>query len=613
MGYNPRPFYFCYTRQIHKFLSFMKTYTSRGEHMSWMLLISMAERMGLIVAIAFLFTRWSVFRNLLENKLSISGKLYLALIFGFFGIVGTYTGITVSPGHVQHQFPGSLSYEDAIANSRAIGVMVGGLLGGPLTGLGAGIIAGLHRYSMGGFTDLACGISTLYEGILAGFIGHKLRQNNLTPGVALATGIAGEIGQMAIILMVAQPFAKALALVKIIALPMITANSLGIALFVAIIRIVVEHERTIGALQAQKALSIANKTLSHLRRGLDYESAKATASIIYEEAGVGAVAITDKKVILAHVGEGADHHLSGMPILTEVTRQVLEQGQLKVANNPTEIQCENRHCPLQSAIVVPLLSGDEIIGTLKLYSVKRRRPHKLMVELAQGLAQLFSTQLALGEAERQARLLQDAEIKALQAQINPHFLFNALNTVVSLIRTNPDEARKVLIQLGNYIRRNLKSSLCKWTTLETELKHVEAYLAVVQARFSHLLKVHIDVPQKFYGVPLPPLTLQPLVENAVQHGFTKITEHSEIYVEAKEQGEQILITIRDNGIGIAPERLESLLNEEKSGEADGIGLINVHSRLQGVFGPDYGLVIQSTPQQGTTIKFKIPLNQGKEV
>lgn len=581
--------------------------------MSWMLLVSMAERMGFIVAIAFLFTRWSGFRTLLDNQLSISGKLYLAVIFGFFGIVGTYTGITVSPGEVQHQFPGSLSFEDAIANSRAIGVMVAGLLGGPLTGVAAGLIAGVHRLSLGGFTDLACCISTLYEGLLAGLVSYKIRQNNITPGVALATGIAGEVGQMAIILLIAKPLVKALALVQIIAIPMIIANSLGIALFVAIIRTVVERERTIGALQAQKVLAIANKTLSHLRRGLNNESALATARIIYEEASAGAVAITDKTMILAHVGEGADHHLAGMPILTEVTRQVLEQGQIRIASNPAEILCENQRCPLQSAVVVPLRSGEEIIGCLKIYSVKRRRPDNLMVELAQGLAQLFSTQLALGEAERQARLLQDAEIKALQAQINPHFLFNALNTVVSLIRTNPSEAREVLIQLGNYIRQNLKSSLSKWTNMETELRHVQAYLAVVQARFSHLLKVTIDVPEKFHSIPLPPLTLQPLVENAVQHGFAKITEYSAVYVEAAEQQEQVLITVRDNGIGIEPARLKYLLDEEKRRDDDGIGLINVHSRLKGVFGPDYGLVIESTPQQGTIIKFKIPLGARKEV
>lgn len=582
--------------------------------LSWLLLIFMAQRMSFIIAIAFLFTRWSRFRALLENKPVLKNKFLLALIFGLFGIIGTYTGITVSPGQVQHQFLGSLSYEYAIANSRAIGVMVAGLLGGPLTGLGAGLLAGIHRMSLGGFTDVACGISTVSEGLLAGVVYWKLRQQAvISPGVALATGIAGEIGQMAIILMVAEPFHKALALVKIIAVPMIVANSLGIALFIAIVRTVVEHERTVGAVQAQKALAIADKTLSHLRTGLNFDSALATARIIYEKSGAGAVAITDHRFILAHVGEGADHHLPGAPILTEVTRQVLERGELKVATSPSEILCKNRECPLQSAIVVPLHSGKKVIGTLKLYFIKRRKPDRIMVELARGLAQLFSTQLELGEAERQARLLQDAEIKALQAQINPHFLFNALNTVVSLIRTSPDDARGVLVQLGNYIRQNLKSSLNKWTSLETELKHVQAYLAVVQARFSNRLNVTVDVPARFYGIALPPLTLQPLVENAIQHGFAKITEESAVCIGAIEHDGDLVITVKDNGTGIKPEKLKNLLDEEKSQGSEGIGLMNVHSRLKGVFGPEYGLSIESTPNKGTTVQFKIPLTAKKEV
>lgn len=578
--------------------------------MSWILLFSMAERMGFIVAIAFLFTRISRFRSLLDHTPSIRVKLSMALIFGAFGILGTYTGITISPGQVQHQFPGYLSYEDAIANSRAIGVMVAGLLGGPLSGLGAGLIAGLHRVYLGGFTGFACGLSTIIEGLIAGFVHYRLsKTGRVSVGAALLTGIAGEIAQMAIILVFAKPFAKALALVKIIALPMIVANSLGIALFIAIVHMVVEHDRRIGSIQAQKALSIADKTLSYLRKGLNYKSALATAHIIHEESNVAAVAITDKKHILAHVGQGADHHSAGSPVLTRVTKQVLEEGQLKIATSPSEILCKHKNCPLQSAIVVPLHNGEKVVGTLKLYFSKRRHPDKFMIELARGLAQLFSTQLELGEVEKQARLLQDAEIKALQAQINPHFLFNALNTVVSLIRTNPDEARRVLIELGNYIRQNLKSSLNKWTTLEIELKHVKAYLAVVQARFSNKLQVQIDVPNRLYNLKLPPLTLQPLVENAVQHGFKKITEESSIIVKAEDKEQYALVAVKDNGSGIQPRVLKDLLNEEKQQGKDKIGLLNVNGRLTGVFGPESGLNIQSTPGEGTTVSFKLPITK----
>ncbi len=581
--------------------------------MIWLLIISMAERMGLIIAIAFLFTRWTRFRQLLDQKPSNEEKLVLAVIFGLFGIIGTYTGITISPGEVQHQFPGELAYEDAIASSRAIGVIVAGLLGGPITGVGAALIAGTHRVLLGGFTALACSVSTLYEGLLGGLFYKILGQKKSNPvKTALLAGLLGEIGQMLIILMIAKPFSKAWQLVQIIAAPMIIANSLGIALFIAIIQIIMENDRRVGTVYAQKALTIANKTLPHLRTGLNEKSALATAQIIYDETNVVAVAITDREKILAHVGQGADHHLAGEAILTEVTKQVLKNKELKIAANPSEIVCRHPHCPLQSAIVVPLTGSRQIFGSFKLYFANRKIPDKFMIELAQGLAHLFSTQLELAAAEKQARLLQDAEIKALQAQINPHFLFNAINTVVALIRTNPATARKVLVSLGSYIRQNLKSSLNKWNTLENELKHVQAYLTVVQARFSNKLQVEIDIPQNLYHLLLPPLTLQPLVENAVQHGFDKITEQSAVAICAVQKNNYALIQVKDNGKGIAPEILPTLLEPEKRKTTDGIGLINVHSRLVGLFGAHCGLQIKSTLGEGTTVTFKLPINTREE-
>ncbi len=581
--------------------------------MSWSLIILMAERMGFIVAIAFLFTRWSRFRRLLEQNPSRQERLLLAIVFGAFGIIGTYTGITIGPGEVQDQFPGGLTYEDAIANSRAIGIIVAGLLGGPSVGIGAGFIAGIHRMMLGGFTATACGLSTIFEGILAGFIYLRVKKSGgISVTNALLAGVLGEIAQMLIILAVARPFYKALELVQIIAAPMIIANSLGIALFIAIVQMIIENDRRVGAVQAQKALSIANKTLAHLRTGLNQKSALVAAKIIYQESNIAAVAITDEHTILAHVGVGADHHLPGKKILTAVTKEVLKTNELRIAVNPDEILCQHSDCPLQSAVVVPLSSGGKAIGALKLYFVKQHTPDKFMVELAQGLAHLFSTQLELAAAEKQARLLQDAEIKALQAQINPHFLFNALNTVVSLIRTNPNEARQVLINLGTYIRQNLKSSLTKIITFKTELKHVQAYLSVVQARFSNKLQVKIDIPDELYSLQLPPLTLQPIVENAVKHGFEKITEQSKITITAVNQGDYAEITVEDNGKGIKKTLLNNLLDAKKRMTTDCIGLINVHSRLVGLYGQECGLKITSTLGEGTTVKFKLPINKEED-
>lgn len=187
-----------------------------------LLIENLANRVGIILILAFFLSRGGFFRKLVSKKnINTKDKLYLSLIFGVFGIIGTYTGI-----HIQ----------GAIANSRVIGIFVGGLLGGPMVGLVSGIIAGGHRYliDIGGFTAFACTLSTVAEGLMAGLLKKKFESSPYRIVFALIAGFAAEIMQMIIILLVAKPYADALNLVKVIGLPMILANGLGIAGFIAI-------------------------------------------------------------------------------------------------------------------------------------------------------------------------------------------------------------------------------------------------------------------------------------------------------------------------------------------------------------------------------------------
>ena len=170
-----------------------------------------------------MLSRLGLFRKLVSKKeISLGDKVILSLIFGIFGIIGTYTGI-----HIQ----------GAIANSRVIGVFVGGLLGGPFVGILSGIIAGGHRYliDIGGFTAVACAVSTISEGILAGMLKRRMERSSHRFTIALLAGFAAEIMQMGIILLLAKPYESALELVDIIGIPMILANGIGIAVFIAIV------------------------------------------------------------------------------------------------------------------------------------------------------------------------------------------------------------------------------------------------------------------------------------------------------------------------------------------------------------------------------------------
>lgn len=572
------------------------------------LLTLLLERTGIIVSVAFILTRTPIFRRLIKREqINFKEGIYLVMIFGLFGILGTYTGIPVQAKSFAPNYGfGPVGQEQALANSRVVGAFIAGLLGGPVVGLGAGLVAGVHRYFLGGFTAFSCGLSTVLEGLLAGFIGQRFGRVHVPGAVAFAAGALAEALQMAIILLLARPFPRAVELVQLIGLPMIVANAAGITIFVLILQSVLVEEQRAGAVQAHKALQIANQTLSYLRRGLNYKSAQAAAEIIKNATQVAAVAITDQERILAHVGLGEDHHRPGSEIFTEATIRVLETGQLCTAHTKGEIACINPQCPLTSAIIVPLKRQEETLGALKLYWHKHKI-NAVDLELARGLAHLFSTQLELARLDEQAHLLARAEIKALQAQVNPHFLFNSLNVIVSMYRQKPETARRLLINLGEFFRQNLQSSNQELVTLDKEIGHVRSYLAIEQARFQDHLEVRIEVEPGVLDTLLPPLTLQPLVENAIRHGLQTRAEGGRLTIEARSEEGGVEITVVDNGRGMSPEKLRSCLQEGAMGEPNkGIGLTNVHQRLVGMFGRQSGISINSWPGQGTKVTVFIP-------
>jgi len=559
------------------------------------LLIHMLERLGIFAITLILLTRFAVVKKFLMGKASPYEKLALSVVFGVFGIAGTYMGVPV---------------QNAIANSRVVGVVLGGILGGPLVGFSAGLIAGGHRFliDVGGFTAIACGIATVVEGFAGSLLYHRIKRRRFNAMAAFVTGIMVEVLQMLIILVLAKPFDAALALVKLIAVPMIVVNSLGLAVFVEMVSSVSREQERVGAEQAQTALKIALRTLPYLRSGLNPGSAEETARIIIEMTDLDAVALTDESRILAHVGAEEDHHHIGDTIMTSATKKALENGSIQVPATRQEIGCEYGKCRLGSAIVVPLKRRDKIVGTLKMYRLKEDGISALDMELAHGLAHLFSNQLELAEMENQRKLVADAEIRALQSQINPHFLFNAINTIVSHIRTAPETASDLLIKLAEFFRKNI-NPVTGSVPLSTELEHCKAYMAIEMARFEEQVTVAFDIDSTTLDCKLPPLILQPLVENALKHGILPKEGGGTIIIGAHQENDFVRISVRDNGVGMTPEKIDSLFFEKPSEAGQnnaGIALRNVNMRLAALYGADHALTIESAPRKGTMVSFTIP-------
>ncbi len=560
-----------------------------------LLILKLLEHVGLIVAAAFILLGMAPVQPLILDRTSWRHRIFLMFFFGVFGIMGTYGGNLIF---------------DSFANLRAMAVITGGLYGGPLVGLGAGLIAGGHRFliDIWGFSAFPCALATTLEGLAAGYIATRLGEKRFDWKMAALIGVIGEGVHMLLVLGLSRPFGEALELVKVIALPMMLVNPLGAGLFIHIITMVFNAREKRESIQTQKIFAIANATLSHLRSGLNPDSALATARIIHSRLAIPAVAITNHDTVLAHIGAGDDHHLQGLPLRTEATRQVTRTGTPLFLHSKRSIRCSEPACPFTSAIIVPLKKNAEIIGTLKFYGTRDTKLDAISFEIANGLGNLFSTQLELEDIQVQAQLLAHAEIRRLQAQINPHFLFNSLNTIASFCRTNAERARELILDLSVYMRKNLDSSR-GFIPLKDELEQVDSFLAIVQARFGDRIRVNQEFGEGIHDWPIPSLIIQPLVENAVKHGLAGLEDGGTVTMRISSKEDLLHVSVEDDGVGIPPERLQELmagacLQPENGGT--GIGVRNCNNRLRQLYGQQNQLVITSRPQEGTRISFAIP-------
>ncbi len=555
------------------------------------LVLQLLQQTCVFLVIAWLLARTPLFTPLMQVTIRLPHKLTCYVVFSSFCILGTYLGLKI---------------DDSIANIRAIGAVLGGLLGGPSVGLAVGFTGGLHRYSLGGPTDLACMISTISEGLLGGLVHRALIRRGrvdllFQPMLVGTVALAAEILQMLIILAVTRPYSTAFAVVNNVALPMLIANSIGAALFM---RLLLDRralaEQFSNAFSA-RALRIAAKTEGLLRAGFNETNSMKVARIVFEETGVGAVAITDREKLLAFTGTGSDHHLPGTPITSQHTQDAIANNRVVYADgNEIAYTCSiHPECRLGSTLVIPLQDADDqVIGTIKLYEPKGRLFAKLNRTLGEGIAKLLSRQILTGRIEAQRALLAQSEIKLLHAQVNPHFLFNALNTLNAVIRIDPDQARLLVQHLSTFFRKNLKRP-SETATLADEVEHVNAYLQIELARFGERLQVEVDIPTIYAQVRLPAFSLQPLVENAIKHGTSQLLEQGQIrlFTELSSKTNTLLLHVEDN----------AGLYEMNKKSSDGMGMGLVDRRLKVSFGPEYGLTMHTICEQFTRITLSLPL------
>ena len=392
----------------------------------------------------------------------------------------------------------------------------------------------------------------------------------------------------------------------------------------------------------ERILRTASQTLEHMRFGLTIQGCKAVCELLLPETAAMAVAMTDRTSVLGYAGEMASIFPVGSPIRTQPTRDVLKTGAPEtfgsvhytqegyvdidgpavvadVANTSSQTSSVSRAAratytaeqdgypsEIPAGIVVPLFerSGSDAVGTIKFYYNHPEDINPTQIAIVSGFGELLSTQLASHALERQEALTAQAELRALQAQINPHFLFNTLNTIAALTRTNPSEARELLREFAAFYRQTLEGAQ-SLIPLGKELEQTRRYLRFEHARFGENRIIEQEqVNEGCEQVLVPAFIVQPIVENAVRHAMR---DEGPLYIDihALFEGPDLLISITDDGLGMSGSVSSRILSRNENNQGAGIALRNVRERLERLYAEGSGLDIVSREGEGTCVTLRL--------
>ncbi|MEU5881709.1 histidine kinase [Spirillospora sp. NPDC047279] len=316
------------------------------------------------------------------------------------------------------------------------------------------------------------------------------------------------------------------------------------------------------------------------------------------EAEAGRLLVWDGPCGSAHSGKAVLH-----------AQPVLASGRPRVVA-PELNGCDDPLCRIRVAMIAPLSVEGRVEGALAAYGPGASAAR---VRAVGEVARWISSQLELAELDSSRARLAEAEMRALRAQISPHFVYNSLTTIASFVRTDPERARELLLDFADFARYSFRNPR-DFTTLADELRSIDRYLLLERARFGDRLHFSVEVAPEVLPVAVPFLSLQPLVENSIRHGMEGSRESFHIRIVARDAGAEAAISVEDDGVGMDPERLRGILSagagpagrERRSGAGAGIGLANVDERMRQVYGDEYGLTVETALGAGTKVNLRVP-------
>jgi two-component system, LytTR family, sensor kinase len=374
-----------------------------------------------------------------------------------------------------------------------------------------------------------------------------------------------------------------------------------VALAAAVLAVIRLRARRGIATTMQRAtydvLHTASLAAEPLRAGLSPAAAGKAVRPLRMLVGAVGLTIADREHCLAFDGRG-NHHQE--QFIAAAVRAL--DTQRSIVLTPGDLPCDRVDCVVRGAVVAPL-SGPNGRATAALVAVADDQPAPGLVQATLESARWAASQLALAELDSSRERLARAEVRALRAQISPHFIYNALTAIASFVRTDPERARELILEFAEFTRYSFRAH-GDFTTLAEELRSIDRYLTIERARFGDRLQVRLQIAPEVLPVGLPFLCLQPLVENAVRHGLSRKPGVGMVSIEARDAGAECHITVEDDGVGIDPAVFAP--DGPESDDGQHVGLTNVDERLRSVFGDHFGLVVETAPGAGTKVSMRVP-------
>ncbi|MEI5584163.1 MULTISPECIES: sensor histidine kinase [unclassified Agromyces] len=374
----------------------------------------------------------------------------------------------------------------------------------------------------------------------------------------------------------------------------VVAGALAVGVVVLLRRFAVQSKElgTDAERATYQTLHLASSAAKHLRG--DMSRADAARAARHLRAMLGA----DTLALLMSGGEAAvDGDEALLPAAERLAADAVGSGRPQVERRLTSPSGET------DAAAAPIRAGGEVVGAVVAFAPRVRAG---LVRATGEVAEWVAAQVELGELDASRAALAELEVRALRAQISPHFIYNSLNAIASFVNTDPAKARELVLEFADFTRYSFRRA-GDFTTVAEELRSIDSYLKLERARFGDRLRVTLQVAPEVLSTVIPFLSMQPLVENAVRHGLEGKEGGGRITITAQDAGAFAEITVEDDGVGIDPERLADVLAGGPPGEH--VGLRNVDARLRQVYGDEHGLVVETNVGAGTLVRLRVPKSQ----